>query len=90
MLVHVLMRLVVWFLEFLLSRITMVPLPDNLVSFFLVAVGHLINGFRIVGAYFDLPYLFVLFGMCLGFEGGMWIYKLIIWILRKIPFLNIK
>lgn len=53
-------------------------------------IGYIAAGCRVVAAYTDFSYLLVLLGLSVlvsAFYNG---YKLIRWILRKIPFINIS
>ncbi|MBQ8921414.1 MAG: hypothetical protein IJ060_04540 [Oscillospiraceae bacterium] len=90
MIINALLRVVLVLLGILFAPLSLVALPASVSSIFLGAVGWLINGFRIIAVYTDLSYLLVLFGIVAAFDAVLWLYKIIMWILRKIPFLNIK
>lgn len=49
----------------------------------------LISGVRILMAYFDIRYLAILLFAFISFEAGIYFYRLLMWVLNKIPFLDI-
>lgn len=90
MLISALLSIVIWFLSLLFAPLTLLAFPQTVASVFMDGLGLILQGLRVIGAYTHLPYLLILFGLVAAFDAALWLYKIIMWILRKIPFLNIK
>lgn len=90
MIVSALLSLVIWFLSLLFAPLTLLAFPQSVASVFMDGLGLILQGLRVLGAYTHLSYLLILFGVVAAFDAAVWLYKIIIWVLRKIPFLNIK
>lgn len=65
-------------------------LPENVTGYIDTLFGYLETGASILSNYTPLSYLLTLFGLILAVDAGILIYKFVMWILRKIPILNIK
>lgn len=49
----------------------------------------LVDGFRLINAYIDEIYIGALLVFVCAFNGVIWGYRLVMWCLRKIPFISI-
>lgn len=65
-------------------------LTDEVLGYFNQGFEYLIMGGSILANYTPLTYLLVLFGVVLALEIAVNLYHLIMWILKKIPFLGIE
>lgn len=64
--------------------------PDSIKEVLATALDYITSGVGIVSQFFDLNYLFMLFSLFLIIEGALLVYKLVMWVLRKIPMLSIE
>ena len=90
MMIEALMGLVLLLLRALLAPIQILSVPAGVAIVFANLTEYLIRGAQIVAAYTHFTYIGTLFGIVLliiAFDKG---YHLIFWVLRKIPFLNIR
>ena len=90
MIIEALMQVVFVLFELLTSPISIPSLPDEVHSFLNSALVYLENGISILSNYVDLSYLSILIGIVLAVDAGLLIYKLVMWIIRKIPMLGIE
>lgn len=72
-------------LSALMSVINLPGMPEGVRDFLSTFVGYLATGIALVANYVDIEYLLVLFGVVMAVDGGVLIYKLIMWIIRKVP-----
>lgn len=90
MLVLGLFEMIFLFLSFLLQDLTIMSLPESIGEFFTLSFTYLEDGLGILNVYFDLSYLFMLLGCVLVVDIFLRGWAIILWILRKIPLLNIS
>lgn len=69
--------------------ISIPSMPDEVKQVMATALDYITSGIGIVSQFFDLNYLFMLFGLIMIVDVGMLVYKLVMWVLRKIPMLGI-
>ena len=74
----------------LLSVVELASLPAEVSSMILILIAKLGEGAAIVNAYVDTTYLGTLFGIVVTVIVMEDAYRLFMWIVKKIPFLNIK
>ena len=65
-------------------------LPESLTTVVSSFKTYLIGGIGMLKAYTDWSYLMVLFNIVLTMEAVFYGYKLVMWIISKIPALNVK
>lgn len=90
MIISALLTLIIALLSVLFAPLSWVALPSNVANLFLSVIQYLIAGCKIIAAYTHFSYLVTLFGFVAIVDIALFGYKVIMWILRKIPFLNIK
>ena len=90
MIVTGLLTLLTGFLTVLLSPLEMLPLPDGVEAVLASGMQYIVNGFEILAAYTHITYLLSLFSFVLSFEMIYLGYKVIMWIIRKIPFFGLS
>lgn len=90
MLIEALLNLIYTVLDFLFAPIHLPSLPEGVASFLASAMEYLQVGLSILAAYTDLNYLLALFGIIIAVDAAVLVYKLVMWILRKIPMLGIQ
>lgn len=89
MIINALLSLLHSVLSILTSFISIPSLPDDIKSFISKALEFMLSGLNILGNYFDLNYLLMLFGIVIAVEAGILIYKIVMWVIKKIPMLGI-
>ena len=87
MIITAILNLVYVFLGFILSPLSLlgdVSLNSNFASSLATASGyyHALNGIL------QMDTMIEILGISLAFEGGYLIFKLLMWIIKKIPMLN--
>lgn len=83
------MNLLLSVLSVLFLPFKIASLPAEVSSWFLVFLGYLADGVAIVAAYTDFAFLMVLVGIAVTISGIVSAYHILMWILKKIPFLGI-
>lgn len=90
MIVETLMRVVYSLFSLLTTPIQIPSLPESVHDILSMVLGYIGTGGQILAAYTDLGYLVSLFVVVVGVDAGMLIYKLVMWIIKKIPMLGIE
>lgn len=74
----------------LTAPISIPQLPAEVGGFIDTMVSYVGAGLGIVANYTHIQYLLVLFGIVIAIDVGLWIYKLVMFLIHKIPLANIK
>ena len=90
MIIDALMTVVYGFFDLLTSGISIPPLPDGVVDVITTVLSYISAGMGFLANYCHLGYLVSLFGVIVAVDAGMLIYKLVMWIIKKIPMLGIE
>lgn len=90
MLIDLLLSGIYGFINFALGGVNLPTFPDEFMGYVDTAVEYLQTGLTILGNYVDLNYVKLLVEMFIALWLAFELYKFIMWILRKIPILNIK
>lgn len=90
MIITGLLSLLLAFLGLLLSPLSLLPIPEGVQSVLTTGIGYLMNGFEIIAAYTHFSYLLTLFTFVISMEIALFGYKVVMWIIRKIPFFNVS
>lgn len=90
MILEMIMNVVHLVFKLLTTPIKLPSLPSGVEESLNYYADFLTGGVKVLGYYFDLSYLLTLFGIVLAVEGGLLLYKMIMWIIRKIPTLSIS
>lgn len=90
MIIEALMQVVYVLFELLTVPISIPSLPDGIQSVMDQAFSYLEAGMGILANYTDLGYLLTLFGIIIAVDVGVLLYKLVMWIIRKIPMLGMS
>lgn len=90
MIIEALMQVVYRLFAILTSPINIPSLPDGVKTVMSDVLGYLETGIALLANYTDLEYLLVLFGLIIAVDVGILLYKLVMWILRKIPMLGMS
>ena len=92
MIINAVLSVVLWLLDLSLSQIEV--FGDEPMEAVALVVADVFNwiarGCQILSAYTDFSYLLILLGLVFIINAFHFSYKVILWILRKIPFLNIS
>lgn len=64
--------------------------PDQVKSVLLDVILLLIRGCEVLAVYTHFSYILVLLGIVVSVSAAINVYRVVMWILKKIPFLNIK
>ena len=74
-----------------LTAVLKVPsMPVKVVEIVAIVLDYVSTGIAIVANYCDIAYLLVLFGVIFAVDSAVMLYHVIMWVLKKIPLLNIK
>lgn len=90
MIIEALMQVVYRLFAILTSNINIPPLPEGISDIMSEVLGYLETGMALLANYTDLGYLLVLFGVIIAVDVGVLLYKLVMWIIRKIPMVGIS
>lgn len=90
MIIEALMQVVYRLFAILTTPINIPSLPDGVKTIMSDVLGYLETGMALLANYTDLEYLLVLFGLIIAVDVGILLYKLVMWILRKIPMLGMS
>lgn len=90
MIISALMKLIYTVISLLTSFISIPSLPDGVSAAMDTALEYIGLGLGILSNYTHLDYLLVLFGIIIAIDLGLAIYHLVMFILKKIPFLGIE
>lgn len=74
----------------LLSAITFPTLPDEVYTYLDNAMSYIQGGVGIIANFVPIDYLLILFFFVLNMELAFLAYRLIMWIIRKVPFISIS
>lgn len=66
------------------------PLPEQVHIVLDQALSYIKPGAGILACFFDMEYLLSLFGIIIAVDVGILIYKLILWVLKKIPMAGVE
>ena len=64
--------------------------PDTVKIFIATALDYMTSGVGILSQFFDMEYLLLLMSLVMLVDVALLIYKVVMYIIRKIPFLNIE
>lgn len=65
-------------------------IPDSAMEYIDTFFSYLEAGASILANYTPLPYLMTLFGIILVIDAAILVYKLVMWVIRKIPTLGMS
>lgn len=89
MILEVFMNLILAFLRLVLAPVEIVGIPATFGSVIATILVYLIDGMRILNAFIDEYYIGALLGFVFFVSAIVHAYHLLMWLLRKIPFINI-
>lgn len=90
MLVEALMGMMYTVLDWLTAIFDIPGMPDGVSTAMQTVLDYMTMGLTYVANFTHLDYLLALFGIILAFDIGVFGYKVVMWVLRKIPMLGIK
>lgn len=90
MIIQALMDLLYGLLDWITAPFNIPMLPPEVNQILTTLLDYLNVGFGILANYTHLDYLFTLFGIIVAFDVAIFGYKIIMWVLRKIPMLGIE
>ena len=65
-------------------------LPDGVTSYLDTLFDYLVTGASLLANYTPLSYMLILVGVIISVDVALYVYKFVMWILRKIPMLSIE
>ena len=65
-------------------------IPDSVKEFVAVTLDYVSTGIAILSNYMDVEYVLSLFFIVIAVDAGIMLYKIILWVLKKIPMLGIE
>lgn len=66
------------------------PLPAETLNYLETATDLFQSGINLLNVFMPMKYMLTCLGIILGIDIAVMIYKLVMWIIRKIPMLNIS
>ena len=75
----------------LLTAVFKIPgMPDGIKEVVSFVVDYIGEGLSILAVYLDLPYLLMLFGLIAMIDTAIHVWNLLMFVLKKIPFIAVK
>ena len=65
-------------------------LPPDVAETVSTMLEYVSMGISFMGNFVNMPYLLVLFNIIVAVDVGMLLYKLVMWVIRKIPMLGVS
>ncbi len=90
MIVNLLMNVVYSVFAALTSVLKVPSMPQEVIDVVGTVFDYMSDGMSIVGNFVHLPYLLTLFSLVVMFDTFLYVYHFVLWLLKKIPLLNIK
>lgn len=90
MIIQALLDLIYSFFALLTAPIDIPDLPASVHSVLTTATEYIVMGAGILARFCNYQYLMVLFGLVLAVDIGINLYKFVMWIIKKIPFLGMQ
>lgn len=90
MIIEMLLDLLYGIFNLLTTPINIPDLPPQAMSYIDSMFNYITAGAGILANYTPLSYLLVLFGVILAIEIGLKLYHFVMWIVKKIPMLNVS
>ena len=90
MLIEGLLTLISWLLGLLLTPIHIPELPENVHAAIIWAVSKFVDGLSIFAAFTHFSFIMTLFGIVVIIDAAFLVYKVVLWILKKIPMASIE
>ncbi len=75
---------------FFFGDVSVPDFPDEVLNVLLSIEEYLSSGLAFVAAYTHLPYLLTLFSIALVVDAVILTYRIVMWILRKIPLISVS
>lgn len=90
MIIKLLLQLVYQIFNVLTLPINIPDLPAEINNVITTIIQYVGTGLAILENYTHLSYLLILFGVVVAIDVGLWLYKLIMFFVRKIPMFNVR
>ena len=90
MIIKLLLDLVYSIFNVLTLPINIPDLPTDINTVIATIIEYVGTGLAIFKNYTHLSYLLILFGVIVAVDVGVWLYKLVMFFVRKIPMLNVR
>lgn len=90
MIINVLLDLIYGVFSLLTAPIDIPGMPEEVSQVIGTMLEYVSMGISFMGNFVNMPYLLVLFGIIVAVDVGMLLYKLVMWVIRKIPMLGVS
>ena len=90
MIIEALLNVVYGLFELLTMPISIPGLPEGVQTVISGAFEYISVGVALLANYCDVGYLVTLFGVIVAVDAGILIYKIVVWIIKKIPMIGIE
>lgn len=90
MIITTLINLIYTVISVLTTPINIPDLPVEVSTYVSTAIEYIGTGLGLLSNYTHLSYLLTLFGVIAAIDIGLGLYKLVMFIIKKIPMLNIS
>lgn len=65
-------------------------MPNQIRTYINQLVSYMNTGYKILNVYLPMDYIMLLFGIIIAVDIGINLYKFVMWVIKKIPMLNIS
>lgn len=90
MIIKALLDLIYGVFSLLTAPIDIPGMPEEVSQMIATMLEYVAMGISFMGNFVNMSYLLVLFGIIVAVDVGMLLYKLVMWVIRKIPMLNVS
>lgn len=90
MIIKSLLDLIYTVFSILTLPINIPDLPPQVNQYISQALGYIGTGLGILSNFTHLSYLLLLFSVIIAIDVGVWAYKLVMFLIKKIPMLNVN
>lgn len=90
MIVQIFLNLFLGLLQIFLTPLRIQALPEGFATTFATFVTMMADGVRVVNVYIDVAYIGALFSFIMACNALHNAYRFGMWLIKKIPFVNIK
>lgn len=90
MIIKLLIDLIYTVFSVLTLPINIPDLPSEVSTYVSTIIEYIGTGLGILSNYTHLSYLLTLFGVVIAVDVGLWLYKLVMFLIKKIPMANVS
>lgn len=77
-------------LDLIFGSLEALPIPNSVSEYIGTGISYIASGMRFVACYVDVAYLLSLLVVVAAVDAGMYLYKMTMWVVKKIPFWSVQ